>query len=199
MLLNIIAHFTFFLVLRFYFYFLEEFLKKCWKILETIFPNAWKVDKERQDQGQRHPHYLNVNYSLKCFFLKDSILNRPTISNVVSNYQSVSVEVSSLPQSDSSSSSPTSTRSKSVKRVTSRMLLMKAKEVKLSKGFIKSTDHRPTIDYLLTDPPTHRPNNHRPTDKITFKRLGNMKTFILQNINTAGKMESYTSTYYLFE
>ena len=69
--------------------------------------------------------------------------------------------------------------------------------------FIKSTDHLPTdhrpLTHQPTDPPTHRPNNHRPTDKITFKRLENMKTFILQNVNKAGKMENYTSAYYLFE
>ena len=78
-------------------------------------------------------------------------------------------------------------------------------------GFIKSTNHRLT-DHLPTDhrptyPPTHRstdhrptdPPTHRPTDKFIFKRLENMKTFILQNVNTAGKIESYTSAYYLFE
>ena len=59
----------------------------------------------------------------------------------------------------------------------------------------RPTDHRPPT----TDPPTHRPNNHRPTDKITFKRLENMKIFILQYVNTAGKMEKYASAYYLFE
>ena len=65
----------------------------------------------------------------------------------------------------------------------------------LRTGFIKSTDHR------LTDhrPLTHQPTNHRPTDKITFKRLKNMKTFILQNVNTTEKMENFTSAYYLFE
>ena len=69
--------------------------------------------------------------------------------------------------------------------------------------FIKSTDHLPTdhrpLTHQPTDPPTHRPNNHRPTDKITFKRLKNMKAFILQNVNTAGKLENYTWAYYLFE
>ena len=75
-------------------------------------------------------------------------------------------------------------------------------------GFIKSTDHLPTgyrpTDPPTTDPPTsdqptHQRNNYQPTDKIMFKRLENMKTFILQNENTAGKMENYTSAYYLFE
>ena len=37
---------------------------------ELNIPNVWKVEKERQDQGQMHPHYLNVNYSLKWFSWK---------------------------------------------------------------------------------------------------------------------------------
>ena len=70
----------------------------------------------------------------------------------------------------------------------------------LRTGFIKSTDHLPT-DHRHTDhrPLTHQPTDHRPTDKITFKRLKNMKTFILHNVNTAEKMENFTSAYYLFE
>ena len=55
-----------------------------------------------------------------------------------------------------------------------------------------------TTNHLLTDPAdhlTHRPNNHRPTEKTMFKKLENMKTLILQNANTAGEMENY----YLFE
>ena len=55
------------------------------------------------------------------------------------------------------------------------------------KGFIKSTDHRPTdqrtTDHLSTDPPTHRLND----SVIMFKRLENSMIFTLQNINTAGK------------
>ena len=59
MLLNTIEHFTFLLILLFYFDFLEEFLwRNAEKILETSFPNAGKVEKERQDQGQKQPHYL---------------------------------------------------------------------------------------------------------------------------------------------
>ena len=66
-----------------------------------------------------------------------------------------------------------------------------------SEGFIKSTDYLPT-DHRLTDhrPLTHRPKNHRPNENVTFKRLENMRTFILQNVNTAGKIENYTSVYY---
>ena len=43
-------------------------------------------------------------------------LNRPTTSNVISNSQSVSVEVPSIPRSNTSSSSPSSTRNDSAKR-----------------------------------------------------------------------------------
>ena len=57
----------------------------------------------------------------------------------------------------------------------------------------------PTTYPPITDQPTHRLSNYPPTDKIMFKRVENMKTFILQNANTAGKMENYTSAYYLFE
>ena len=46
-----------------------------------------------------------------------------------------------------------------------------------------------------TDQPTHRPKNHRPTDKIIFSRLDNRYTFVLQIANTAGKMKNYTSEY----
>ena len=56
-------------------------------------------------------------------------------------------------------------------------------------GFIKSTDHRPT------DPPTYRPNNRRPNNKIIFKRLDHCEIFILQNTNAAGKMKNYTSAH----
>ena len=74
------------------------------------------------------------------------------------------------------------------------------------KGFIKSTDHlltdhRPSYHQPLThrptDPPTHRPNNHRPKENFMFKRLENMSSFILQNVNTAGKIENYRSIIYL--
>ena len=63
--------------------------------------------------------------------------------------------------------------------------------MKLTMGFIKSTDclptdhsHRPPTIYPrstnspTTDPRTHRPNNHQPTDNTMFKRLENMKTLM---------------------
>ena len=48
--------------------------------------------------------------------MKDSILNRPTTNNVMSNSQSVSVEVSSLLRGNPSSSSPSLTKNELVKR-----------------------------------------------------------------------------------
>ena len=72
--------------------------------------------------------------------------------------------------------------------------------------FIKATDHLST-DHRLTDhrPLTHWPKNHRPrpTDPLIqespthrqdyVQMTRSMKTFILQNANTAGEMESNTS------
>ena len=70
-------------------------------------------------------------------------------------------------------------------------------------GFIKSTDQftqRPTEHRPLTHRPLiRRPNNHRPNDKFMFKRLENMKTFILQNASTTGKIKKDTLVYYLSE
>ena len=60
----------------------------------------------------------------------------------------------------------------------------------LERGFIKSTnerptDHRPTdyrpLIHRPNDPPTQQPNNERPSDKILFKKLDNREIFILQN------------------
>ena len=58
------------------------------------------------------------------------------------------------------------------------------------KGFIKSTNHRPT-NHLLTDPPTHRPTDPiitDPADKILFQRFDQWRIFVLQNSNTSGIM-----------
>ena len=73
-------------------------------------------------------------------FLNDSILNRPTTSNVISNSQSVSVEVSLLPWSSPSSSSPSSTRNESVKRVDTTDVINESKRSKLSKPSLDTTD-----------------------------------------------------------
>ena len=69
-------------------------------------------------------------------------------------------------------------------------------------GFIKSTDHlltdRPTD--RPTDPPTYRPTDPTITDPPIRSCLKDSAiSFNLQNANTAGKMENYTSAYHLFE
>ena len=61
------------------------------------------------------------------------------------------------------------------------------------------TIYPPNTDHLPTDPLIRRPNNHRPNDKFMFKRLENMKTFILQNASTTGKIKKDTLVYYLSE
>ena len=60
-------------------------------------------------------HITYVKYSL-MLFLKDSILNRPPTSSVISNSQSVITEVPSLRRNNPSSSSPCSKRNESGKR-----------------------------------------------------------------------------------
>ena len=60
-------------------------------------------------------HITYVKYSL-MLFLKDSILNRPPTSSVISNSQSVITEVPSLRRNSPSSSSPSSKRNESGKR-----------------------------------------------------------------------------------
>ena len=100
--LNIIAHFTFLLILLFYFYFLEEFLKKCWKNLRDNFSKCLKSRERKTRSGAEASTLPKCKLFTQMLFLKDSILNRPTASNVISNSQSVSVEVSSIPQSNPS-------------------------------------------------------------------------------------------------
>ena len=72
---------------------------------------------------------------------------------------------------------------------------------------IKTTDQRPTDHWQLshqptdpTDPPTHWPNNHRPNNRIIFKRLDDWEIFILQNTNAAGKIKNtFPFIWHLFE
>ena len=52
-------------------------------------------------------------------------------------------------------------------------------------GFIKSTDHRPTV-HTTTDPPTHRTQYQ--TTRFYFKDSIIKNIFILQKVNTAGKI-----------
>ena len=127
MLLNIIPHFTFLLILLFYFYFLEEFLKKCWKNLRDNFSKCLKSRERKTRSGTVASTLPKCKLFTQMLLLKDSILNRPTISNVISNSQSVSVDVSSLLRSNPSSSSPSSTRNELVKRETPQMLWKQTK------------------------------------------------------------------------
>ena len=58
--------------------------------------------------------------------------------------------------------------------------------------------HRPPNNQPpTTNPPTTDPPTHRPTDSIIiFKRLGNRKIFILQNVHAA---QNIISVCYLFD
>ena len=74
-------------------------------------------------------------------FVKNSILNLPTARNVISNSQSVSVEeIFLIPRSNSSSSSPSSTRNKSVNRGDTTSVINESKRSKLSKPSLDTTD-----------------------------------------------------------
>ena len=140
MLLNIIPHFTFLLILLFYFYFLEEFLTKYWKNLRENFSKCLKSKERKTRSGAEVPALPKSKLFTQILFLKDSILSRLTTSNVMSNSQSVSAEVSSLPQSNPSSSSPSSTRNESVKRGDTANVINESKRSKLSKPSLDTTD-----------------------------------------------------------
>ena len=140
MLLNIIPHFTFLLILLFYFYFLEEFLKKYWENLRENFSKCLKSKERKTRSGAEVSTLPKSKLFTQTLFLKDSILSRLTTSNVMSNSQSVSAEVSSLPQSNPSSSSPSSTRNESVKRGNTTKVINENKRRKLSKPSLDTTD-----------------------------------------------------------
>ena len=86
------------------------------------------------------------------------------------------------------------------------------------RGFITSTDHRPTNQSTTNPPtnrpsipypPTHRPSDHRPTDPPTQSSLTQpTRSYFKDVINeeysfcrtqTAEKIKNYTSVYYLFD
>ena len=73
MLLNIIAHFAFLLILLFYF--LEEFLKKCWKNLRDNFSKCLKSREKKARSGAEASTLPKCKLSTQMLFLKDSILN----------------------------------------------------------------------------------------------------------------------------
>ena len=96
-------------------------MKKCWKNFRDNF-SKWLKSRERKTiSGAETSTIPKCKLFTQMLFLKDSILNRTTTSNVISNSQSVSVEVSSLPRSNPSSSSTSSTRNGSVKRKRSKL------------------------------------------------------------------------------
>ena len=136
--LNIIAHFTFLLILLFYF--LEEFLKNCWKNLRDNFSKCLKSRERKTRSGAEASTLPKCKLFTQMLLLKDSILNRPTASNAISNSQPVSVEVSSIPQSHPSSSPPFSTRNESVKKGGTANVINETKQSKLSKPSLDTTD-----------------------------------------------------------
>ena len=85
------------------------------------------------------PKYKILNFAFQ--FIKNTKLhfgykdlNCSTTSNVISNSQSVSVEVPSIPRSNPSSSSPSSTRNDSVKWGDNTNIINRRKQSKLSKS-----------------------------------------------------------------
>ena len=140
MSLTIIAHFTFLLTLLFYFYLLQEFLKQCWRNLRDNFSKCLKNRERKTRSGAEVSTLPKSKLFTQMVFLKDSILNRPVTSNVISNSQLVNIEVSSLPLSNPSSSSPSSTRNESVKRGVTTNVIDESKRSKLSKPLLNTTD-----------------------------------------------------------
>ena len=137
--LNIIAHFTFLLILLLYF--LEEFLKKCSKNLRDNFSKCLKSRERKTRSGAEASALRKCKLFTQMLFLKDTILNCPTASNVIiSNSQSVSVEVSAIPQSNPTSSPSSSTRNESVKRGGTANVINESKRSKLSKPSLDTTD-----------------------------------------------------------
>ena len=122
-------------------YFLEEFLKKCGKNLRDNFSKCLKSRERKTRSGAEASALPKCKLFTQMLFLKDSILNRPTTSSVICNSQSGSMEVSSLPRSNPSSSSPSSTRNESVKRVDDTTnVMIESKRSKLSKPSLHTTD-----------------------------------------------------------
>ena len=86
MLLKINAHFTFLLILLF-FYFSEEFLKKCQKNLRDNFSECLKSRERKARSGADASALPKCKLFTQMIFLKDSIPNRPTTSNVCYCFQ----------------------------------------------------------------------------------------------------------------
>ena len=126
-------------------------------------------------------------------FLKDFILNRPTTSIVISNSQSASVEVPSIPRSNPSSSSPSSTRNESVKRGDTTNVINGNKRSKLSKSSLDTTDQA-LLELLRKE---DNDNMDKPDADLSFannivpilRSLPAKKSPTCKNRNTAGLNE----------
>ena len=121
-------------------YFLEEFLKKCGKNLRDNFSKCLKSRERKPRSGAEASALPKCKLFTQMLFLKDSILNCLTTSNAICNSQSGSIEVSSLPRSNPSPSSPSSTRNESVKRGDTTNVINESKRIKLSKPSLHTTD-----------------------------------------------------------
>ena len=82
-------------------------------------------------------------------FLKDSTLNRPTTSNVISNYQSVNVDVSSLSRRNLGARSPSLARNESVKRRDTKNVVNESKRNTLPKPlYNQDTEDQASLELL---------------------------------------------------
>ena len=98
--------------------------------------------RERKTSSGVEPSALpKCKLFTQMLFVKNSILNLPTASNVISNSQSVSVEeIFLIPPNNTSSSSPSSTSNKSVNTSDTTSVINESKRSKLSKQSLDTTD-----------------------------------------------------------
>ena len=68
---------------------LEGFLKKCWKNVRDNFSKCLKSRERKTKSGTEASTLPKCKLFTQMLFLKDSILKRPTASNVINNSQSV--------------------------------------------------------------------------------------------------------------
>ena len=98
--------------------------------------------RERKTSSGVEPSALpKCELFTQMLFVKNSVLNLPTASNVISNSQSVSVEeIFLIPPNNTSSSSPSSTSNKSVNTSDTTSVINESKRSKLSKPSLDTTD-----------------------------------------------------------
>ena len=135
---HLITHFTFLLMLIFYF--LKDLLKKCWKDIKDNFFKCLKSRDRKTRSGAEASTLPKCKLLPQMLFLENSILNRPVTSHVIDTSQSISVEVPSIQRSNRSSSSLSSTRNESVKRGDTTNVINESKWSKLSKSSLDTTD-----------------------------------------------------------